>query len=236
MNFGTLQTYLVNNVLARKGDSDLTALAPVAINQAKLEIQRTHEYGIMESHLTIRQSGAVIDNTIKRVCEVNVLNQDGTVNHQVLPATRDEIRMIRTTVRPVSTWEMFNASAAVFCQQNRIVNKWWIQEGRLFLSDTIPPTAIVRADTYALLPDYEDDEDEDWFSIWGYDALAYKAAEIGFAFGVEDDQLAMFRQLGAEKIMQLQKLDNDMVAGGDAMIVRPSRNRYGAGGIFNGTY
>lgn len=222
MNFGDLQTFLVNTVLQSAGDTDMLALAPTALNFAKLDIQRTHDYACMRTHLLPKagEFGITLDTTVKRVEEVNLVADDGKVSRQLNPATQDEIRALRHIWRPYRN-EIVQNDVTGYCRRLNINNRWWIQEMRILTSEDVSTGTSLRADVIRLLCDYVNDSDEDWFSTWGPDALAYKASELGFVTKIEENMLGELREMAKEKIAQLIMLDERFSAAGDADIVRP---------------
>lgn len=225
MNFGEMQEYLERRVL-KDTDSDPEAL-PLVINMAHLEIQRCHDWSVMESHqvLPYQPTGITLDNSTLRVGAVYLAQATTT------PVSRGEaLDPITRDWREAERQQHSDHHHSEPGGHHR--RQWWIQEGRVFVKGwedcgTTSATApSLWLDVFRTLPDYQATSDTDWFSVNAWDLVIYKAAAIGYVDLFDEKKIAFFEMQAEKKLARVKEVDQRFKDGGASNIYRPPIPHY----------
>lgn len=262
MNFGpiatpgSLQYTLLNNILQRGTNAQLTALVPLAINDAKLDIQQglseagnptqfadvpdwmagdTHSIvtwtgaAIPLASLPVANPGIGVPNSVKRVKAVYLacLLSDG------VSYTRG--REIAPTTR--------DAQAAGQQQRRRgwggsdhhdgCRNGWDVEEFGIVIGNPEILSSGIKlwVDWNGYLTNYAADGDNDWFSNFAPLALLYKAAELGCISMWRDDRQQFFATESAKRIAKARTVDERMRRAGTADVAHAQIPRFYGGTV-----
>lgn len=209
MNYSDMATHLAGSVLRRGTGGETLLLAKQAILQAQLQIQRAWDWPCMKGHSfsTFREDGIMLPLDLRRLNEVHTVSASNVKETYLLPSNLDlnQELAVNSTVATLPT------STA----------RWWVEEGRLFIGPALAAGTKVRLDFYRLLPAYVNDSDEDWFARWAWDAVVYRAAQLGSLSLWQDDRVAMFQALADEYTAEARRVASEGEYGGTAHHVRP---------------
>jgi hypothetical protein len=113
---------------------------------------------------------------------------------------------------------------------------WWQQGGQLYVGDHnrcettaggTPALPNLWIDTYSLLPGLQSPNDTDWFTLWGWECIAYGAALRGSIIGQESDgNQALFAAEHLKEFAKLMRLDQRNRAGGTAGVARAPQQHF----------
>ena len=224
MTFGEILEHLERDLLKRDTTPEMLRMA---VREAHSGIQRLKDWPCMKGHIVTYISESIsIPADVRRVSEVNIIHCGRKVA-LIQPSSMDLNR------------EHEEGHQSEF--------GWWIEEGKLKItprqfgqkfqsgsSDNGQPHQI-RIDWYRKLPSYVNPTDQDWFSVWAEDALAYRAAEIATLSLPDDGRAQLFAQIATNKISDAWTAACDSDSGGTAGIYRPPmRIPHGAGGHTRG--
>lgn len=214
-------------------------LLPWAINQAQMEIQRgvlvngnmvQPDWTASERHyvLPYQSGGIVLEDAVMRVRAVYRAHHEttngeelrGTYLHPTSGESRDNHRESHT-----SHWNHGDLRS-----HHGGCETWWIEERRLKLGhsrreivgDNVSNLRL-WLDVFRLVNDLRLPTDENWFTINLWDALAYKAAAIGFQAEFDPKRITMYESMALSKIQSAINADQRFHDGGVADDVIPPR-------------
>ena len=203
---------MVVAVLQRGGDVDITSgaqavatnqtatYAGLLVNQAKrkLQLDPRYDWTCQEDHLVAPYSlnGIPIDDTVRRVRAVYVADTDAVTGQprrgRELAGSNRDAQEARELSEQHHRHQQFGAHGRRHHHHDKA---WWLEERRLWTNEHHLAGTNLWLDIYAILPDYQDVADEDWFSTHAPEALVYKAASLGAAFGWESARSEFWRVL-----------------------------------------
>jgi hypothetical protein len=235
MNFGDMQEYVQRMLM--KGVNVDVDLVGMAINLAMQEIQTgttingvncQHDWTANAAHyvLPYQLGGIVLENALSRVRAVYQAHVD--------PVTKNQFR--GRYIQPSSTEARDNRMQGQHhhfegtgIQSHGTGETWWVQERRLMLghgrreiSGGQCTDKNLWLDVFRLLDPLVNTADENWFTVNLWDAIAYKAAAIGFQNEFDPKRMELFNGLALERIKSVIDFDQRFSDGGVAEDVVPT--------------
>lgn len=234
MNLGQLSEYVQKRIL-KKWDTDPEIIRTV-INEALMEMQRgviidgamiQRDWSAMQYHYIrdYKSGGIQLDDSVTRVRMVykTYTNADGNVLRAkpLTPSSEDaqDNRRDGHHMFHYQTDDQINSG-----KKHGEHNVWWIEERKIMLGRHLHECneeIKLWVEVYRILPALINPTDTNWFTEHAWDAVAWKAAAIGFSD--TPDRFQVYETVANARIKSLINADERYDAAGTADVVRPAR-------------